>query len=540
MKATNKAARFVVTAGLAGALALGGIAPAIPAMAASVKVTSGSMAYTIKGDYKVYQLFTGSFDSTNTHMGDVRANSDYKASVVAVLTENFGFSLDSTMSADRQDIAITDAIEGLKSDTAKAQKFANLLAGKLDSLTPTKTVTAADGKLSVSDLNTGYYLIMGTDSSDAMTSAIVVPVYGDVDATIKASSPTIEKTVQVGSDQTASDFTDIGLIGIKQLDSLKYTLVGTVSSNIDDFASYSYSFVDTLPANLKTTVDVVNTDWGVTVTATIGDQTKTLTGFVASVSDDGNTVTWSCSDLAKVMTDAGLANDHGTAKITLTYSPKFDADAFLEALRASAGDGVAHATNSAKLMYSSNPYDDKKNETADSGTADTARVYTYQLDISKVLKDGESEPSELAGAKFTLEKGETTIFAETEVDEHGKLSFLGLDSGVEYTLIESGTPAGMKSIDPIKFTIEAEKAADGQSIAEVTVDEASTTDPSSAALFGDDNDADNVIHVTVTNIKGADLPLTGQQGIAAGVAVGGVVLAVSLVAVVRNRKQDEK
>lgn len=71
----------------------------------------------------------------------------------------------------------------------------------------------------------------------------------------------------------------------------------------------------------------------------------------------------------------------------------------------------------------------------------------------------------------------------------------------------------------------------------VTADK--TSDPSNAATFVNATDTDNVIDVTVTNIEGADLPLTGQQGIVAGVAVGGIVLTVSLVAISRNRKRSE-
>lgn len=63
-------------------------------------------------------------------------------------------------------------------------------------------------------------------------------------------------------------------------------------------------------------------------------------------------------------------------------------------------------------------------------------------------------------------------------------------------------------------------------------------DPSNAATFETTGDNDATINVDVVNLGGPDLPITGQAGILGGVAVGSLVLAVSAVAMVRNRRNE--
>lgn len=535
MNINGKGAKLAVTAGLAAALTLGGVAPAVQAFATQVgSITIESTAnYTVKGNYKVYQLFTGSFTNDadgNARMGDVTENAAYGDTVLSTLNTVLSADrqIDVTgLSADRRAIAITDGIASL--DATQAQAFANKLAGALVDAAPTQTVAAADGKLNVTDLATGYYMVINPDATYARTSAVLVPVDGDKTVDIKASTPTVTKQAKVGNGEYG-DNNDVGLVDSSAWEAITYKIEGTVASNIDDYTTYSYKFQDTLPAGINADTQRV-AGWNVKVEAALGGTTKDVTAAFTTAATGTNQVTWGCTDLIAALKDAGFTGSLSGVKITLTYTPDYTVDELRGAL---AGD-VEGATNSVKLIYSNNPYGTGAGESS-SETEDTpkqeSKVYTYEIAISKVNEAA----NVLTGAGFTLQRDGKDIFTDQKVDDHGILTFTGLDSNVEYTLIESTTPSGMKSIDPIKFTINATKDAKGT----VTkVEAAETADPSGAADFTDDNTADSVIKVQVTNIEGADLPLTGQQGIIAGVAVGGIVIAASLVAVVRNRKQAE-
>ncbi len=557
MSVKGRKARLAVTAGLAAALALGGVVAPVAqvyadaAYSVTVQAPAGS-AYAVSGEYKIYQLFTGTFGGAdNTHLGNVVANPAYIATVLttlnSVLVEGGKQKIDaSDMSEARIAIAITDAIRGL--DRTNQQKFANKLAGALATSGATATQSASDGTVAFNVNEAGYYLIASSSTSGATTSAILVPVNGNVTAETKVSTPTVTKQVKVNNEGYKKN-TDVGLTNATTVEKLTYKLEGTVASNIADYDAYKYVFTDTLPSGVTVTNErVVGVDgdstkpgWGVKVTAEVEGITQDITDKFSLPSGlSGNTVTWTCDNLKQALLDVGFSSKKlGKAKIALTYTPDYTATELATALD---GVGMPAVTNTAMLSYSNNPYADGAGTTANTATAQS-NVYTYQLSLSKVKKDPNGEgTSRLDGAKFTLKRFNSVtgafdqIVFENKEASDGTLAFTGLDSGVEYELSETVVPAGMKSIDPIKFKIVATKDADG-TVTKVTADK--TSDPSNAATFVNVTETDNVIDVTVTNIEGPNLPLTGQQGIVAGVAVGGIVLTISLVAISHNRKRND-
>lgn len=548
MSVKGRKARLAVTAGLAAALALGGVvAPVAQAYADSgysvtVKAPDDS-AYAVDGEYKIYQLFTGTFGGTeNKRLGNVAANLTYRDAVLTAL--NSVLPADQKIEKnDKSDariaIAITDAIQGLT--PPKQQKFANKLAGALANSEATATVNATDGKVTFSGVEPGYYLIASPSTSGATTSAILVPVNGDVTAETKVSTPTVTKQVKVGNEDYKKN-TDVGLTDADTVERLTYKLEGTVASNIADYDAYKYVFTDTLPSGVTVTNervigvvgDSTKPGWHVKVTAKVGDKTEDITGSFSLPNDlSGSTVTWTCGNLKQALLDAHFSTEElRKAKIELTYTPDYTVTELGLAL---VGEGMPAVTNTAKLSYSNNPYIGGAGSTATT-PADVSKVYTYKLALKKVKEDATS----LTGAKFTLKCAGAEVFTDRGVGDDGVLAFTGLDSGVEYELSETTVPAGMKSIDPIKFKITAAKDDATGEVTSVKVNTGDVTDNSHAATFDADSKFDdNVIHVTVKNIEGADLPLTGQQGIVAGVAVGGIVLTISLVAISRNRKRND-
>lgn len=222
MSVKGRKARLAVTAGLAAALALGGVvAPVAQAYAdgnytVTIESTTG---YTVEGQYKVYRLFTGSFADTNTDngkMGNAVANDSYREDMRTVLN---GFladankvpAVDATHSELVVDTAIADGIAGLPD--AKKQEFANKLAAALKNKAGFTSVNAENGTLSVTGLEAGYYLIVNPDvENNAMTSAILVPVNHNRTVSIKTSTPTVTKQTKLDGGE-AADNVDIGLTG---------------------------------------------------------------------------------------------------------------------------------------------------------------------------------------------------------------------------------------------------------------------------------------------------------------------------------------
>lgn len=540
MSVKGRKARLAVTAGLAAALALGGVvAPVAQAYAdGGYTVTIESTSdYRVDGQYKVYCLFTGSFADTNSgKMGNAVANDNYREAMRTVLNTTFGKQIpgvDSDHSKLVVDTAIADGIAGLP-DAATQRKFANKLAAALKNETDFTPVSAAGGTLSVDNLKAGYYLIVNPDvENNAMTSAILVPVNHDRTVSIKASTPTVTKQAKLDGEE-AADNVDIGLTSENTLQKVTYVVTGTVASNIDDYDSYYYVITDALPKGLKNTVtqERINTKWNVSINAVSGGTTVSVKDkFTLSLDTSGSSpkMIWTCNNLI----DAMGTMDHRSTQIVLTYTPDYTPSELEDSLENTMGA----ALNSVTLTYSNNPYTGGGGTDSTAFTpADESKVYTYKLALNKVKEDA----TPLTGAKFTLKRNGTEVFTDRGVGDGGVLAFTGLDSDVEYELSETTVPAGMKSIDPIKFKITAVKDDATGEVTSVQVNKGDVTDNSHAATFdADDKFDDNVIHVTVKNIEGADLPITGQQGIVAGVAVGGIVLTVSLVAISRNRKRNE-
>lgn len=551
MSVKGRKARLAVTAGLAAALALGGVvAPVAQAYAdGNYTVTIESTSdYKVEGQYKVYRLFTGSFADTNTDngkMGNAVANDSYREDMRTVLNEfladaNKVPAVDAAHSQLVVDTAIADGIAGLPDATTK-QKFANKLAAALKDKTESTSVNAVDGTLSVTGLEAGYYLIVNPDvEKNAMTSAILVPVNHNREVSIKTSTPTVTKQVKVSNEDYKKN-TDVGLTSATTVEKLTYKLEGTVASNIDDYGAYKYVFKDTLPKGVTADADRV-AQWNVTCKVAYNGaeyaipEGRFAVSFATNSTANTTEISWTCANLVKAMNDAGLSSNHGDASIILEYTPNYTAEELRNALP---NAGMASVNNKVELEYSNNPYTGGAGSTATT-PADESKVYTYKLALNKVKADADNGTTSLTGAKFTLRRAGAEVFTDLGVGDDGTLAFAGLDSGVEYELSETTVPAGMKSIDPIKFKITAAKDDATGEVTSVKVNTGDVTDNSHAATFDADSKFDdNVIHITVKNIEGADLPVTGQQGIVAGVAVGGIVLTVSLVAISRNRKRSE-
>jgi len=206
--------------------------------------------------------------------------------------------------------------------------------------------------------------------------------------------------------------------------------------------------------------------------------------------------------------------------------------------------------NTVTLTYSNNPHSEK-----DKGTTvvHPAYDYTYGIDVKKVGSDETNPP--LANVEFTLQevgtgkfikKDGTTASSETEegailkTNSTGMIEVLGLDEGT-YILKEK-TPApgydnshGSKGIT---FTITRGNLS--ESSTEVVNPEVEVTDGDNKGLVKADSATNGMVHLTVTDKKGSNLPLTGLNGVTFTWIAGGAVLCIGVAHLIRSRKQAEE
>ena len=240
-------------------------------------------------------------------------------------------------------------------------------------------------------------------------------------------------------------------------------------------------------------------------------------------------------------------NDTSTFTLTFNYAQISSYNqihvTYTATLNGTADVGASGNTNTAYLDYTNNPY----TETSWQSQDDSATVYTYGLDISKVDADNNEA---LTGAVFELYASENdansgsnkisfvqdndgvyhkvaagTDGAVTSFIVHstsGKLTLNGLDAGTWY-LKEITAPNGYNLLaGPVSVEI-ADADLDGA----VTVDNAELEN--------------GLVPLTVENDNGFQLPVTGGMGTILFTAAGVVLMgaAVILLVIALKRKKAE-
>lgn len=317
-----------------------------------------------------------------------------------------------------------------------------------------------------------------------------------------------------------------------------------MASNINTYATYSYSFTDDLPSTM---VPELNGDDPV-VEVKIGNATVKADCYTANYVTDGgkNELVVSFDNLKKeIKSDKGeVITVNGSSKIYVNYKAK------INPVKVSAGMLGKGQKNTVTLTYSNNP---RTNETGTT-VVHPAYDYTYGIDVKKVGSEETKPP--LANVEFTLQEvgtgkfiknDGTTVSSETDdgailkTNSDGMIEVLGLDEGT-YILKEK-TPApgydnshGNKGI---KFII----ARDGklsESDNAVHNPKLTVTDADDQNLVTAADATSGVVHLTVTDKKGSGLPLTGLNGVTFTWIAGGAVLCIGVAHLIRSRKQAEE
>lgn len=421
----------------------------------------------------------------------------------------------------------------------KAQNWARKNSTTLSAEPSLVTVKAATqdsdedktkGTATFTDLTAGYYLVFpeggSTGKGNRETDAILVNVPRDgknTAAEIKSTFPTVDK--QVSNDKTNYQDNTTAQVG----DTVTFKLTAKVP-DMADYTAYKFVFHDTLSNGLEFVANSVEVSIASnkimagdnTYSATYVDTTKTLT---VAFADLKNVVK---SGTSKVATDD---------EIVVTYKAKITKDAVKD----------NPAKNTVYLEYSNNPGTDGTGKS----NPDESKVYTYDIDIFKFYKDGETE-KELPNATFKLtaseksdstaiklvaeadgktyhvadakELDDTSVTKVTEVTTgaDGKIAIKGLKAGTYY-LHETTAPTGYNKLKkPIKI--------------DITVTGEAYTTPTYKVDEVDQNTS-NIIKVE--NVKGVMLPETGSVGTIGLTALGVAVVLLGVFAPRKKKKENQ-
>jgi len=424
------------------------------------------------------------------------------------------------------------AVLSTLSTEAEKEQFAKIIGNSLSS----GGTAISNNSTSPTTVDDGYYVIKGTNSTG--TTLNLLKVAGDLAITGKTGVPSSAKTVDDKNDsdstaslnetgQTSADY-DIG-------DSVPYTLTFTLPSDYDNYGTYPITFIDDMYKGLTYNNDAViyyNTD-----TSGAGTSIHESTGTVkfeestdTSSFGSGNGTIYKCN-IADLKTH--IPTYSAGATVTIKYSATLNPNAIV---------GSTGNKNKYKVSYSSNPnfVPDTENPTPpeDKTTPEkTNVVFTYKLVVNK--QDQNKNP--LAQAGFTLYKwapasptanpspvASGTDWVEKKAiaaSEATSFEFSGLDDGI-YKLVESATPDGYNTIDPVIFTITAGHSDTGITSLSATGGSLNFTgDKSTGALS-----------VNIVNNQGATLPTTGGIGTTLFYIIGGTLVAGSIVLLITKKR----
>lgn len=408
---------------------------------------------------------------------------------------------------------IIDYIAGL--DATGIRDFADAMWKKVEYMGA--DATSVDNVFS--SVEQGYYLIAETTVGTApdVKSLIMLDTLGEEDITVKTkeSIPEIEKKVQETNDSTNStDWQDGADYDIG--DSVPFQLVGTVSSEIDEFGVYRYVMHDKLSSGLTYNNDIK-------VYLVNGEERTDVTEVVNKTAANGDSITVEFWDMNAMETQYNWTINADT-KVIAEYTATLNDNAVI---------GSEGNTNTANIEFSNDPY---VGWTTSTTPDDKVIVFTYQTIVNKVDKDGNA----LKGAGFTLYKYDfdvqdyVAVGTEMIGEDMTTFEFKGLDAG-QYKLVETTVPDGYNKADDVVFTIEAEYDTESEDpkFIELSVNDEAT------AAFTADNTAGSLT-TDVENLTGAELPETGGIGTTLFYIIGGTCAGLAVVLMVTKRRMSKE
>lgn len=554
----NKVLKGLVAVAATAAMAVAGFAGASTAMAAEgdVTITIGSETTPASvGDvYAGYRLF----DETEATVGEKtnvayqkRTNWNHYGKVAEAIKD---VDSSATLTAYSK---VDDFVAAIgKFDSTKTKRFAENLYKSLKKggvAADANSAAVAAGAFSTTLSGPqGYYLIVQTTAANdagKTMSAVIVNTAGQAGVTVspKKDTVTVSKKVQENMDGVNNPASEDnwGTAADYNIDDyVKFQLTGSLPTDYADYTSYEYTFHDTADQGLTFVNDTTHP---VKVYA-VNDNNKvelkqdTLTGYQVLTSDiNGETFNVKFADLKKAQVEktGDTVNITSSTQIVVEYYAQLNENAVL---------GSNGNQNKVYLQFSNNKYGEGTGKTEEHKVT----VFTFKLEVTKYGKT-DSDKEALNGAGFTLYKATKVNPADSDYAKVGDevqhtngnvFDFTGLDSGY-YKIVETTTPKGYNTIDPITFTVTAtyNSADEPGTLTDLTVTDVKVGGVASAEQTftvnrGTGEAGTAQIKTDVVDIPGSKLPSTGGMGTVllyvAGIAVF-VLAGATLVMALRRR-----
>lgn len=462
--------------------------------------------------YEVYQIFTGDLSQPGQ-------NDEVKLSNVKWGTNGTG-----TTGTEVDDATL----EALAAVVGKADKEKlAVIEGYVDlDSTPVAVLNAEKGlTATVAD---GYYLIKDVDGSvtgDDTYTTYIVEIVANVTINRKAEKPTSEKKVKDTCDTTGAitNWQDSADYHIG--DVIPFQLKGTVAEDYENYDTYYFAFHDKeetgLTFNPNSVVvyhDIDNDD--------VVDEGEELTAGtdyqLVTNPTDGDTFDVVFANLKNV---AGIT---GGSVIKVEYTSTLNENAII---------GSMGNVNDVYLEFSNNPNDEQGGEPHGKTPHDTVIIFTYKVEVNKYA-NSVAEENKLDGADFALEmkvNNEWVRLDEIKTTAGNVFTFTGLDDG-DYRLVETTTPDGYNSIDPIEFTVTAEHDVIWETQDREDVLTSLTGDVATGEIeFTSDKDAGK-LSVDIINKSGTVLPETGGMGTTLFYVFGTILVVGAAVVLVTKKR----
>ncbi|MCD8085080.1 MAG: isopeptide-forming domain-containing fimbrial protein [Clostridiales bacterium] len=441
---------------LALVMCFGLTCPAFAADTYTITINNSTEGYT----YYAYQIFKGDYSDSDGILSNIEWGDgvDSDALLAALQTASadpdsalYGLFDTITSTSTAEDVAKILTSDSITTDSDEMEAFSEIVAACVNNSAKIAfTYDASTGTYTATGVAAGYYLIVNTDvpdSTNASYSFNVIKVVGNAQVNPKTSVPSGEKKVGDVNDSSSTSTTtydstadyDIG-------DDVPFTLTATLGTKFGEYDFYSLTFHDTLSDGLEfnessVTVTVTNASGTSIVTVpqktTVNAVTHTNYTVVTDPTDD-------CT-FEVVFEDLKALYDENGDLITVAAGYTVTVSYTAELLSTAAWQ----ETNTMYLEYSNNPYDDLETGTT---PKDIVTVFYFTLVVNKYAN---TTGTALNGAEFTLYKynAETGQYEEVAVitgTDTNVFTFTGLDDG-QYKLVETVTPAGYDTIDPIYF-----------------------------------------------------------------------------------------
>ncbi len=533
----------------------------------TIQNPSNSNATVAGKTFNVYKIFNATTNGNNT------SYSWYEDGGVIPFYDFF-YGANGVVEKDKVNGNVQGAVEYLAEKNSGGNNFElSQVAEKLHdyitakgTISPVKTVTAADSatSVSISELSYGYYLVYDntTLEGSAVRSAVMLStVNKDAVVTLKANRPQILKQIKKHNEEYGKG-TSVS-IG----DTVTFKITTAVPSHTL-YTNYTYFVEDTMHDGLTLDVGSIKV---------CKNNIELQDGFSVTTTGLSSGVDFKV-DFTDLMNDETKYNIGD--ELTIEYNAKVTSD--IEAQKAN--------QNTAKLTYSNDPTD----LDSTGNVSDVANVYSYQFVFTKFAEDthGVLTNVRLAGAKFelyrvvegqpdqlitfteknavhevevngvtttssyiqyivaegntgpvkTLEthnEGEATISLDhLNMGGHlGDISIFGLAEG-KYKLVETKAPDGyVLPTTPFEIEIKDEIGELG-SVGTLNVT-ASHLDTDAGHVVNTNGIAESILTVwaEITNKPGSALPETGGMGTTIFTVIG-IVMMVGAVAFFTSRKRS--